>query len=86
MSYLHEIIKSYSNHAKRNEININKWINTPLIIQKYILDEIGLGQNNLDAVNQLVTSHKGAYIQRKNLKLIRDRNTLFVKKYCGKVM
>lgn len=79
LSYLPEIIKCYSKHAKRNEININKWTNTPIIIQKYILDEIGLGQNNLDAVNQLVTSQKGAYLQRKNLKLIRDRNTLFVK-------
>lgn len=62
------------------QISLREWKELPIFFQNSLLEDIGFGKNNIDLVNQIVDSNKGAYALRNTIELWNEGDFLLFKK------
>lgn len=95
LQLIDELIECYQhllNYLEKNkltcepgdfQLTVEQWKNLPILYKNALLEDIGFGKNNIDLVEQIAYSNKGAFAVRKNVELwndgghLRFKNTSF---------
>lgn len=81
LQLIDELIECYQhllNYLEKNKltsekgdfhITLDKWRNLPTLYKNALLEDVGFGKNNIDLVEQIVYSNKGAFATRNAIEL-----------------